>query len=147
VRSPSRIAPSNDCSRFFAEAADEVALATRAHFLFRFAVEALAHQQRPREHLNRGRSGAGIMDRDVDDEADDAIVLGAVGNVERFGDAQSGIDFEFGDLRVGQEGELARDLLREERRVIADAIGNLVRTEDDLVGVRIPQTADAALGR
>ena len=61
--------------------------------------------------------------------ADHAIVLGAVRNVECFGDAQAAADFELGDLRVGQKRQLARDLLRKERRAVAGAIRDLVRAE------------------
>jgi hypothetical protein len=87
------------------------------------------------------------MDRDVDDEADHAIVLGSVRNVERFGDPQIVAQFEFGDLRVRQEREFARDLLRKERRVVAGPVRDLVRAEDNLIGIGIPQAADAALRR
>src|SRR6202043_795302 len=46
-----------------------------------------------------------------------------------------------------QKGELARDLMRKEGLVGAGAVRDLMRAEDDLVGVRVPQAADSALGR
>ena len=87
------------------------------------------------------------MNGDVDDERDDAVVLRAVRHVERLGDAQFARERELRDLRVRQEGELAHDLVRKERLAVAGTIGDLVRAEDDLIGVGVPQTADPALRR
>ena len=68
-------------------------------------------------------------------------------NVKRLGYVDAMLEGELGDLRVGQKRELALDLMREERAIRAIAtIGDVMRSEDDLIGVGIPQAAHAALG-
>ena len=88
------------------------------------------------------------MNADVDDKGDRAIVLGSVRNVEALGDADALVERELGYLRVGKKSELAAQLSREERPLpIAHPIRDLVRAEDDLIGVGIPEAAHGTLGR
>src|SRR5262249_13430551 len=70
---------------------------------------------------------------------------------KRLRDVHAILKRELRDLRVRQERNLALDLMREQRaRVVgsrfAQTIGDLVRAEDDLIGVGIPKSAHAALG-
>ena len=94
------------------------------------------------------RFRARIVERDVHHERNRAVERRTVRYVERFCNVQAIFERELGDLRVGQERKLARDLVRKERsqNAVGDAIGDLVRAEDDLVRVGIPQPADAAFG-
>src|SRR5581483_4503575 len=142
-----RAAPPAHPARLFAERADEARSGARTNLLLRLAVEPLADQERPRKHADADRFRRRVVHGDVDDERDDAVVPGPVRNEERFADPQVRTQRELADLRVRQEGELALDVVREERRVVAGTVGDLVRSEDDLIGVRVPQAADPALGR
>ena len=142
-----RAAPPAHPARLLAVRADETVAGAGAHVLLGLAVEALADEQRPREHLHVRRRGRRVVHRDVDDERHDAVVQRAVRHVERLGHAQVRRDRELRDLRVRHEREVARDLVREQRLAAARAVRDLVRAEDDLIGVGVPQPANPALGR
>ncbi len=67
-------------------------------------------------------------------------------NVERLGYVDSVVERKLRDLCVRQKGEIALDLVWKEGAV-AEAIGNVMRSKNDLVSVCIPQSADTALCR
>jgi hypothetical protein len=144
----SRTAPPARRPGLFVEHANVVVGNRSVHFLFGFAIEALTDDQRPRKDRDLGALRRLIVQGHVDDEGDGAIVTRSVRDVEALGDANALVEREFRDLRVGQEGELALDLTRKERvAAIAQPVRDLMRSEDDLVGIRVPQPAHAAFGR
>ena len=77
----------------------------------------------------------------VPEDEDPAVVLVEVLRVDGVVDAV--VERKLGDLRVGKEGEIVLDLMRKERAV-EETIGDVVRSEDDLVGVGIPKPSHAA---
>ena len=91
--------------------------------------------------------GAGVVHGDVDDERHDALEPRTARDEERLGNVEFRRQRKLGDLRVGKKGERARDLVREKRLRVAGPVRDLVRPEDDLVGIGVPQAANAALGR
>ena len=87
------------------------------------------------------------MQGDVDDEAHRPVEARTVRDVKRFGYVNRLLEGELGNLRVRQKRELPIDLMREIRVGRSDAIRDLVRAEDDLVGVGVPEAADTAFER
>ncbi len=115
-----RTAPPSFAPRFEIAGTDEPAVVPGADFVLGFAIEALPDQHRPRKERDVHLLGAGVVQRNVDDERNRAIESAAARNVEGLRHVNAVLERELGDLRVGQKRDIALDLMREKRTIGRD---------------------------